>query len=325
MAFSAQMNNLKVNLGQSILPVVTSLLKRLNDGLSSLSAMVKKHQTLARDLIVGIGGPLAVGGMLAGGLFLARLAAFPFRLLKAVGSFAGWGLAGFGVGAYDAFGGKAMGDAMAGKISNMTKVVRGIGKVMGAVFRLGSALLLLDAVIGHENLKDIGSALWSDVTGDKKGSRAKWKSLDDRFKNWLDSIFGKENRAWNWVRNRVYGPDYNEKAAEMAASLSRHNLPALERWNSYLGYGNARGRPWHWEEGPPTWMPQFRGPGARGGPGSPVPVVITQMPKGQDRPNNVTTNVTVNVTTNASPQAIGGAVGSAVGSKVSNALSDQHH
>jgi hypothetical protein len=59
---------------------------------------------------------------------------------------------------------------------------------------------------------------------------------------------------------------------------------------------------------------------------TPLPVVVTEMPKKDDRPNVVNLGgVTVNVQTNASPTAIAGAVGPAVGSAVSNALSDIHH
>jgi hypothetical protein len=124
------------------------------------------------------------------------------------------------------------------------------------------------------------------------------------------------------------------RGAMFASSLSKHNLPTLERWNSYLGYGSQRGMPYHFAPPPTTFMPSGQsffgsmyGPRAanQGAHSRPVPVVITQMPKGQDRPNNVTTNVTVNVQSNANPQAIGGAVGAAVNSAARNALSDQHH
>lgn len=344
--FSAQFKNLLASLGDPAMPAAIGSMKGFA-GLFSLMTQVAHSNPLAA---AGIGGgALAVGGYAAykilprllrsplgrfavgaisGGLLGGGLEALLFAgLLGATapvesGSRVAPGLSrlrsvvsGVGVGA--ATGLKGAGARIAKWISNIgvLKTVLGkVGKLIGRLGTIGVAVELGDALAST----DIGGGVIDAV---KKGILADLNPNDKQARLEAAQARWKSNRLldpWN-----IFG--YRDLPPPTMRSLQ---LRDRERWY----YQHHQQKMPHWYDGlipsyEGGWVPQFRGPGARGsgGPSGPVPVVVQSMPKRQDRPNNVTTNVTVNVTTNASPQAIGGAVGSAVGSKVSNALSDQHH
>lgn len=347
--FSAQFKNLLASLGDPAMPAAIGTLKGLAGIFSSITQMMHASPLAGAGIA---GGAVAAGGYAAyrilpwllrsplgrfgvgaisGGLLGGGLEALLFAGLLGATAPAGGG-AGRGIapglsrlrGLVGGIAGSRIGSGLIGRVTAATAWVTRIAGVMKPLFGLGSALLLLDGIIGHQNLKDIGSAVWSNFTGDRKGTEAKWKSLDDRFRQWMDGFVGTDNAVWSAIKGRIYPQPRMPFDANL---LSKYDLPALGRYERYLG--SAEGHVWNFERDRPTWTPRSygRGGAAFGGQAAssaPVPVVVQSMPKAQPTTVNISVPLTINAATGQSLSAVGGTVGSVVQSKLDNALHDSH-
>lgn len=348
--FSAQFKNLLAALGDPAMPAAIGTLKGLAGVFSSITGLMHEHPLAGGGLA---GGALAAGGYAAYRL-LPKLLSSPlgrFALGAISGGLMGGGLEAliFGgvLGATAPTGGAAPGlsrlrnvvggGGLLGRIGAATGLTAASAKIAGWISKIGVLKTVLGGVgrlIGVLSTIGVAAEIGQVAASTKTGSAM----LDTFWKEVHAIMNGSQSHGNAHIAKKAYWHSENVARANILGLGPKGPPPSylstlIGDGAKYATYGRHNGPypEWlkHMHAPEQSWFSSHRmsGPGARGGGGNagPVPVIITQMPKGTDRPNNVTTNVTVNVQTNASPQAIGGAVGSAVGSKVSNALSDQHH
>ena len=318
-AFTGQMDDLKVNLGESILPAVNSYLKSFNASITGTAKMVKANPWISKGLF-GLGGLAIAGGGLAAFGLIAHYAKIPLLLLRSLGTL-GWGitkaLAGGGFAALFNMTAAGASASMIARMSQTTLAVSRWGRIMRA---LGTLFRTIKLLIGGPLGAILGGGYFVSQTN--TGS-AVLKAWGDRIRYGWNKLRGKDTKD-DEVRMNESWRIANEKIKALAGLDPKSHR---DRWEGY-----ARNQNWLRNIRPPeprsSWVPSgFGGRGQaaqQGGPKGPVPVVVTSMPKKDDRPNQITTHVTVNVTTNAPAPAIGGAVGAAVGSAVQGALHDNH-
>lgn len=326
--FSDQMDQLKTHLGETILPSLNDYLIGFNSKITGLASYSKEHPWVGKAAEYAAEGAMGLGIVALGRLFWHHMLEWPLKMAARVLGGAAWLAAGTVGGLIN--GGKALfsggaiaGGALGATMASVNRWVANsgtIGKILGGVGRLMGVLSTAFAAY------TVGKWAINTKTGEL--------ILDSASKGIDATLNPGTSKGKRMLATQAYWHN-DRRLREMYPWLASMTTPvekptwqrmALGYRAKYLDF--AHNREWLKHVQPPeqSWFPPFRmsGPGARGS-GGPVPVVITQMPKGQDRPNNITTNVTVNVQTNADPQTIGGAAGSAVASKVQGALSDQHH
>jgi hypothetical protein len=349
--FSDQMEQLRTNLGESILPSLNDYLLGFNSKVMALSSYSKDHPWVGKAAEYGAETFMVLGGISLMRLFYTHMLAWPLRMLGSMGWLAAGTLGGLFGGTKALFGGlpellgigaKAGGVGM--DMALLSATSGRVGKWLGATGAIGTILGDVGKLMGLLTNIFMAYQLGTWALNTKTGA-----SMYETFKKELDAIL---HPSTSHAKQQLAREAYWQSDA-----IARKNLPWLAEITKavgkprylqtligdrakYVDFAHTPKGAWHsdyWNHLRQAYQPmpasyyfgfapanQGGGPNMGGQKSGPVPVVITNQ-KGQDRPNTITTNVTVNVQSNASPQAIGGAVGSAVGSKVSNALSDQHH
>lgn len=341
-ALATSWDDLKVALGETVLPSIKGVLDTAGGAMKSVQEFAQNHPAVT-------GGILKYGGEFlaaAGGLAVARLAwthllRFPFQILKTIGFAVTGGLVGIfgatsklfaGIGA-----GAATGGGVLAGLSHWTKFLGRLKPILGALMRFAGALGALNVIVGTDNLKDIGSAIAGDITG-APDRKQRWKSLDERFRNWVDGIVGKDQPVWQKIKSRVYGDGYLEdpQKEKIARAMKWRNQYA---WMHKYGNYSVKSEPYGPFQDPSflnvgSGMPSMGRKrvradiraGQREAASGPVPVTIVgKQEKTQPPVINVTNNITVNASgLNAVGSAIAGAVGPATAASVNNALADIH-
>ncbi|NOT70627.1 MAG: hypothetical protein HOP09_04850 [Hyphomicrobium sp.] len=345
--FGTQMTEMKVSLGKIFMPLVSTIMPMLNKILGGVAGFMESLGPLGSALaglgIIRVGGGLLVGlmkkypmfriaamlgiGAAGGGSLMHMLMGGMIVRGLSGGALAGGGMAAMAGG----------GSAAAGLGLWAARLVK-LKSLLGLATRLFGIIGVISAIGSVGSIQSWAGALWARVTKAKDAEK-KWAEANKLLTADAEWIFGKD-RWTNFRKNWMKDP-----------TLSRRDKSGpLERYDKYMNSDNFFSRKREWEikrqpygpkrsEGlvplslvhqPRTFLDRlgsfFNGPFQGGkGKGGPTQVVVTQMPRQEQRPNVVNVGgVTVHVTTNASGGEIGGAVGAAVGSNVSNALGDQH-
>lgn len=348
--FSDQMDQLKTNLGETILPSLNDYLTGFNSKITAMSGYAKEHSWFGKAVEYGAETAMVFGGAALARLMWHHVFQWPLsmagRLIGGAGWLAAGALGGLFSGGKALFGGVpgilgsgikgASAAAVAGgaglaalsaRVSKWIGSIGAIGKVLGSVGKLIGLLGRLFLIY------QVGDWVYNTDLGSTAIASAKEKI--DAYLH-PGSSHGKEQLALKhyWARDRALRKRHPLWASVTTPVAYPDYLKTLIGPRAkYVDFAHDREWLKHIQLPNDSFFSRmnFSGSGARGGPNvggqksGPIPVVVQSMPKGQDRPNNITTNVTVNVQSNASPQAIGNAAGSAVSAKVMGALSDQHH